>query len=67
MMCDFMYRDGYLYKKIVAVHTHSMAKNSTINNHRTDMEPVYYALCSAAVAAAAAVIVVHCMALPLRG
>ena len=45
-----------------------MAKNSTINNHRTDMEPVHYALCVAAtVAAAAAVIVVRCMELPLWG
>ena len=48
-------------------HANSMAKNSTINNHRTDMEPVQYALCGAAVVAAVAVIVVCCMALPLWG
>ena len=31
-------------------HADSMAKNSTINNHRIDMEPVNYALYVAAVA-----------------
>ena len=50
-------------------HADSKAKNSTINNHRTDMEPVHYTLCVAAVAAAVvvAVIVMCCMALPLWG
>ena len=48
----------------IKTHTNSMVKNSTINNHTTEMEAVHYALCGVAITAAA-VIVVCCIALPL--
>ena len=48
----------------IKTHTNSMVKNSTINNHTTETEAVYYALCGASMTAAF-VIVVCCIALSL--